>query len=153
MLRYFLTNPTTQILMYRNFYPSNFYLSSFNLNLLRPTPLNCSLTHKALVFLLSTPTGLGGFSSTTFLSDFNNLLVFLLSFLTELGGFLLIDLFGFFPQFSYWVRRFFHQDKMIMFPSTTYYQLFNFLLQLPYRARRFSIIWSSWFSSLVFLLD
>ena len=71
--------------------------------------------HKALVFLLSTPTGLGGFSSTTFLSDSNNLLVFLLGFPIGLGGFSLIDLSGFPPQFFHWVKRFFHQDRMTMF--------------------------------------
>ena len=95
--------------------------------------------HKASVFLLSTPIGLEGFSSTTFLSDSNDLSVFLLSFSTRLGGFLSINLSGFLPQFSYWVRRFFHQDRMTMFLLTTYYQLFDFLLQLSYRARRFFI--------------
>ena len=82
---------------YRNFYYRNFNLSSSNLNLLRSTFLNYSLTHKASVFLLSTPTGLGGFLSTTFLSDSNNLLVFPLSFSTGLGSFSSIDSSGFPP--------------------------------------------------------
>ena len=90
------------------FLSSNFYPSSFNFNLLRPTPLNYSFTHKALVFFFSTPTALGSFSSTTFLPDFiNDLLVFLLRFSTGLGSFSSIDLAGFFSQFFYWVRRFF----------------------------------------------
>ena len=82
--------------------------------------------YKTLVFILSTPTGLEGFSSTIFLFNFNDLLIFLLSFLTRLGNFSLIDLFGFLPQFSYWIKSFFYQNKITMFSSTTYYQLFNF---------------------------
>ena len=80
---------------------------------LRPTPLNYSLMHKALVFLLSISTRLGGFSSTTFLSDFNNLLVFLFSFPIGLGGFSSINLSGFPPQYCHWVRRFFIDDLSI----------------------------------------
>ena len=71
--------------------------------------------HKALVFLLSTLTRLGGFSSTIFLSDSNDLLVFFFSFPIELGGFSLINLSGFSSQFSYWVRSFFYQDRITMF--------------------------------------
>ena len=69
--------------------------------------------HKALVFLFGTPTGLGGFSSPIFLSDFNDLSVFFLSFLTGLGGFSSINLFGFLPQHYHWVRRFFINDFSI----------------------------------------
>ena len=39
---------------------------------------------------------------------------------------------------------------MTIFLSITYYQLFDFILQLPYRTRRFSINWSGWFFSSVF---
>ena len=69
-------------------------------SLLRLTPFNCSFTHKASVFLLSTSTGLGGFSSTTLLSDFNDLLVFLFSFPTGLGGFSSINSSGYLLSFS-----------------------------------------------------
>ena len=96
-----------KISIHRNFYLLNFYPSSFNLNLLRPTPLNCSFMHKASVFLLSTPTGLGGFSSMTFPPTLSTIFRFSSSVPTGLGGFSSIDLAGFPPQFSYWVRRFF----------------------------------------------
>ena len=109
----FLTNPTTETSIYQNFYLSKIYPLSSNLNLLRPTTLNCSLMHKSLVFLLSTPIGLGGFLSTIFLSNFNDFLVFLPSFPIGLGGFLSINLFGFFSQYSYQVRRFFIDNFFI----------------------------------------
>ena len=109
MSRDFLTNPTTEISIHRI---SILWAPNSSL---KPTPLNWSLTHKALVFLLSTPTGLGGFLSTTFLSDSNDLSVFLLSFPTGLGGFSLIDLSDFLPQFSHWVRRFFTKTKWLCF--------------------------------------
>ena len=97
----FLTNPTTKISIYQNFYTLNFYFLSFNLNFLRSICLNCKLIYKVLVFLFSTLTRLGGFSLTTFLSNSNDFSVFLLNFPTKLGGFSLIDLFGFPLQFSY----------------------------------------------------
>ena len=132
----FLTDSTIKTAIYQSLYPSKFLPFELQSHLLRPTPLNCSLTHKASVFLLSTPTGLGGFSSTTFLSDSNDLSVFLLSFPTGLGGFSSIDSSGFPPQFSHWVRRFFHQDRMTMFfidDLSTYVvnDLSVFLLSFP----------------------
>ena len=65
-----------------------------------------------LFYLLSFPTGLGGFFTTIEWLCFHqqiitNCLIFFLSFPTGLGSFLSIDLAGFPPQFSYWVRRFF----------------------------------------------
>ena len=101
MSRDFFTDPTTEISIYQNFYLLNFYLSSSNLNLLRSTPLNYSLTDKASIFLFSTSTGLEDFLLTTFLSDSNDLLIFFLSFFTRLGGFSSINLSSFLPQYSY----------------------------------------------------
>ena len=74
---------------------------------LRPILLNYSFTHKASVFLFSTPTRLGDFSSTTFPPTLSTISRFSSSVPTELGGFSLIDLAGFPSQFPYWVRKFF----------------------------------------------
>ena len=183
MSRDFLTNSTTEISILQNFYLLNFYPSSFNLNLLRLTPLNCSFTHKVLVFLLSTPAGLGSFLLMTFLSDSNDLLIFLFSFPTKLGGFLLINLSGFLLQFSYWVRRFFTKiewlcfyqqliiNRLIFFLSfftelrdflsitllTTFLltlsTIFWFFFLVSYWVRKFFIDWSGWFFFSVFSLD
>ena len=149
----FLTNLSIKTTIYQNFYALKISIHQISIikisifqtltSLLRLTPLNCSFIHKTSIFLLSTSTGLGGFLLTIFLLDFNDFLVFFLSFPIELGGFSLIDLSGFFSQFSYLVRRFFHKDRIIMFLLTTYYQLFNFLSQLFYKAKRFFINWSS----------
>ena len=69
----FLTNPLIKILLIEI---SIFWASTLPL---RPTPLNCNLTYKASVFLLSTLTGLGGFLLTIFLST-TLLMIFWFSF-------------------------------------------------------------------------